>query len=299
MSELEYVTVDVFTDQKFQGAQIAVVREAEGLSAQQMMQIAAEFSLWRCVFISSSEKADKKIRIFNSKREFDFGGHPTLAAIYALAHFKQLDLKDGDNQFTIEEPHGLVECHVRMDNGKPVFNEFVVNARPEYDSFAPTEEELSNFLTVPAENLFIPNFKPMLVASEIPYLVVPVDSLETLKRIRFSYDAWASSTAPATCANAILLYCQADDDHDADFHCRLVGPVFGIHEDPPVGAAMPAFAGYLQQFDNPPGEFIVERGVHQERYSYLHIETKSVSEQGIQVSLGGRAVLSSQGKMFL
>ncbi|MCU4676511.1 PhzF family phenazine biosynthesis protein [Catenovulum sp. 2E275] len=299
MQKLNYFTVDVFTGERFQGAQIAVVPDAAGLSEQQMMKIAAEFNLWRSVFIVPSDKADKKIRVFNGKREFNFGGHPTLAAIYCLAKQNRLDLTDGDNQFSIEETHGLVKCKVKIENGEPVFNQFVVDANPEYDSFAPTEEELASFLNTDALKLLSPGFKPMLVATEIPYLIVPVDSLETLKQVRFSYDTWASSTAPATCANAILLFARADDSCQADFHCRMVGPVFGMHEDPPVGAAMPAFSGYLSQFTDTPQQFVVERGVYQARYSYLHIDIQSVSSDKITLSIGGQAVLSSQGSLFL
>lgn len=297
--EVDFLTVDVFTQSQFQGAQIAIVPDAGSLSAEQMMQIAAEFNLWRTVFIMPSDTAHKKIRVFNGKREFDFGGHPTLAAIFTIAHLAQLDFVDGDNEFTLEETHGLVECKVSLKQGVPEFNQFTVNAKPEYDAFTPTQAELAEILSIQPPSLIVKQHKPMLVATEIPYLIVPVDNIETLKSARFNYQAWASSSAPATCANAILLFCKAETSSSADFHCRLLGPVFSTHEDPPVGAAMPAFTGYLNQFEDSPQSFVVERGVYQQRFSYLHINLLSSVDDEIRVNIGGSATLSSKGTMFI
>ncbi|WAJ68987.1 PhzF family phenazine biosynthesis protein [Catenovulum adriaticum] len=297
--EVYFLTVDVFTQSQFQGAQIAVVPDASQLSAEQMMQIAAEFNLWRTVFIMPSEKASKKIRVFNGKREFDFGGHPTLAAIFSIAHLAQLEFVEGDNEFTLEESHGLVNCKVKIEQGLPVFNQFTINASPEYDAFTPTQAELADILTTEPKDLIVNQYKPMLVATEIPYLIVPVDNIQALKAASFNYQAWAISTAPATCANAILLFCKAENSNSADFHCRLLGPVFSTHEDPPVGAAMPAFTGYLNQFEHSPEKFVVERGVYQQRFSYLHINLVSNANDKIRVNIGGHATLSSKGSMIV
>lgn len=297
--EVDFLTVDVFTQEKFQGAQIAVVPNAGQLSAEQMMKIAAEFNLWRTVFIMPSETASKKIRVFNGQREFNFGGHPTLAALFSIAHLAQLELVEGDNEFTLEEAHGLVNCKVKIEQGLPVFNQFTVNASPEYDAFTPTQAELADILTIESQALTVTQYKPMLVATEVPYLIVPVDNIETLKSAHFNYQAWGSSTAPATCANAILLFCKGVNPNSADFHCRLLGPVFGLHEDPPVGAAMPAFTGYLNQFEQSPEKFVVERGVYKERFSYLHINLVSSAKDGIRVNIGGHATLSSKGSMIV
>lgn len=299
---IKFYTVDVFTKKRFEGAQIAVVPDAQGLSDEQMLAIAAEFNLWRTVFILPSDKAQKKIRIFNGKREFEFGGHPTIAAIYALAKTGELELKEGENQFSLEETHGCVSCKVTMENGEPVFNQFTTAANLEFDRFTPSAEELGDMLSIESYHFNVNGFTPLLVATHIPYLIVPVDSFESLKAARFNYDAWARSAAPATCANAILLFSGKSAFSTSDFHCRLVGPVFGIHEDPPIGASIPAFAGYLNQFpvySELPSKFVAERGAHQGRRSFLHVDMVSKKDNELTVNIGGSAVLSSEGQLLI
>ncbi|MER2492909.1 PhzF family phenazine biosynthesis protein [Catenovulum sediminis] len=299
---IKFYTVDVFTKKRFEGAQIAVVPDATDLTEQQMLSIAEEFNLWRTVFITPSDKAKKKIRIFNGKREFEFGGHPTIAAIYTLAKTGELALKEGENQFTLEEVNGSVECMVKVENGEPVFNQFTTKAQPEFDRFTPSAEELGEMLSIESYHFNVNGFTPLLVATHMPYLVVPVDSFESLKAARFNYDAWARSAAPATCANAILLFSGKSAFSTSDFHCRLVGPVFGIHEDPPIGAAIPAFSGYLNQFpiySELPAKYVAERGAHQGRRSYLHVDLVSNVEGELTVKIGGNAILSSEGQLFI
>ncbi|QPC92609.1 hypothetical protein GA829_19600 [Mesorhizobium sp. INR15] len=45
MQEYGFVTLDVFTDRRFGGNQLAVFPAASGLSTEQMQQLAAEFNL--------------------------------------------------------------------------------------------------------------------------------------------------------------------------------------------------------------------------------------------------------------
>lgn len=299
---IKYYTVDVFTKNRFEGAQIAVVPEAEGLTEAQMLQIAGEFNLWRTVFVTQANFGVPKLRIFNQSREFEFGGHPTIAAIYCLAKTGVIKLSEGQNDFLLEEAHGKVPCSVLVKDGEPIFNQFETSARPEYDKFTPSADELGEMLSIDSYHFNVNGFTPMLVATQIPYLIVPVDSFESLKAARFNYDAWARSTAPATCANAILLFSGKNALSNSDFHCRLVGPVFGIHEDPPVGAAMPAFAGYLNQFpvySELPVGFVAERGAHQGRKSFLHIEMLESLDGEIKVKMGGHAVLATEGKLLI
>ena len=51
MSVIKYFLLDVFTDVKFGGNQLAVVPEADDLSTEQMQQIAKEFNLSETTFI--------------------------------------------------------------------------------------------------------------------------------------------------------------------------------------------------------------------------------------------------------
>jgi len=61
-----------------------------------------------------------------------------------------------------------------------------------------------------------------------------------------------------------FLFSATEHNGKAHFHCRLVGPNFGLHEDPPIAAAMPAFSAYIAQYKSVPTQFTAERGAFRE-----------------------------------
>ena len=69
---------DVFTQQIFNGAQIAVFPHAEGLNVEAMRLIARELNLTETVFIFRCR--DWRMRFFLPYNKIDFAGHPIVAA---------------------------------------------------------------------------------------------------------------------------------------------------------------------------------------------------------------------------
>ncbi|KAM5368508.1 hypothetical protein ACJZ2D_009485 [Fusarium nematophilum] len=88
--ETSYVTVDVFTQKRFKGNQLAVVDINDvDLTSQEMQQIAREFNFSETIFLrqpSSGETA--QIRIFTPVNEMEFAGHPVIGGGHVL--FRQL-----------------------------------------------------------------------------------------------------------------------------------------------------------------------------------------------------------------
>ena len=77
--------VDVFGVQPFSGNPLAVVADAEGLSGQEMQQIARWLNLSETAFLLSptTSGADYRVRIFTLAHELPFAGHPTLGSCHA------------------------------------------------------------------------------------------------------------------------------------------------------------------------------------------------------------------------
>jgi trans-2,3-dihydro-3-hydroxyanthranilate isomerase len=73
-----FTQLDVFTDRAFCGNPLAVFPNAEGLSDEQMQQIAREMNLSETVFVVPSEKEEvlRRLRIFTPGSELPFAGHP-------------------------------------------------------------------------------------------------------------------------------------------------------------------------------------------------------------------------------
>ncbi|MBO0832534.1 MAG: PhzF family phenazine biosynthesis protein [Actinobacteria bacterium] len=77
--------VDVFTDTPYHGNPLAVVHDADGLSAEQMQRLASWTNLSETAFLlpPDDEQADYRVRIFTPSLELPFAGHPTLGSCHA------------------------------------------------------------------------------------------------------------------------------------------------------------------------------------------------------------------------
>ena len=87
MPVYEFVTVDVFTDQRFGGNPLAVFPDARGLTSEQMQALAMEFNLSETTFVLPPDNPQHhaKVRIFTPRAELPFAGHPNVGTGYVLA----------------------------------------------------------------------------------------------------------------------------------------------------------------------------------------------------------------------
>ena len=77
--------VDVFTTTPYRGNPVAVVHDADGLSTDQMQELARWTNLSETTFLlpPGSAGADYRVRIFTPASELPFAGHPTLGTCHA------------------------------------------------------------------------------------------------------------------------------------------------------------------------------------------------------------------------
>jgi len=95
MTKRVFYILDVFTDKKYTGNQLAVFRDAAGISGEEMQQIAREINFSETTFILSEEpnNGGYDVRIFTPKEEVPFAGHPTLGT----AHLIRSEILQGKN----------------------------------------------------------------------------------------------------------------------------------------------------------------------------------------------------------
>ena len=304
MSKYQYYIADVFTRQIFSGAQIAVFPYAEALTRQQMQKVASELNLSETVFIKKRDKRTGKwgMRVFSPQREIDFAGHPIIATAYVLASIGEIKLAEAVTPIVFEQNAGDVEVNVSAQDGKPTLVQFTRKIKPMVDRFAPTTEELASVLSLKSSEFDTKKYSARLVSCGFPYLIVPVFNYESVRKARFNYLTWSQSSAPQTAAQEILLFSPKTLHADANFHTRLFGSRIGIHEDPPVGSAMPAFAAYLSSFDfmqKGTYTFSVDRGEDKLRRSVLNLEMDHKGMENLTIRVGGEAVLVAEGIMTI
>jgi len=81
-----------------------------------------------------------------------------------------------------------------------------------------------------------------------------------------------------------------------------LGPNMAMHDDPPVGSAMPAFCSYLCSFEHTrkgTHTFAVERGTQNSRRSLIQLEMDNKGQEKLTVRIGGQAVLFGKGEVNL
>jgi trans-2,3-dihydro-3-hydroxyanthranilate isomerase len=201
-----------------------------------------------------------------------------------------------------EQNVGPIDVNITVNQGKPVFVQFSRKVSSIVDRFSPTDEELASFLSIQQSELDHKKYSPRLVSCGVPYLIVPVWRYETVRNAKFNYSAWSQSIAPQTAAQEILLFAPKTPFVDSDFNVRLLGPRIGIHEDPPIGSAMPAFASYLCSFEHTrkgTHTFAVDRGDANTRRSVLNLEMDHKGQEKLALRVGGEAVMFAQGTIML
>ena len=111
----QFQTVDVFTDRKFGGNPLAVFPDAEGLSTEQMQNIAAEFNYAETTFVLPPKDPGHTahVRIFTPKAEMPFAGHPNVGTTFVLARLGKATGK----RLVFEEKAGLVVMDLTYDGG--------------------------------------------------------------------------------------------------------------------------------------------------------------------------------------
>lgn len=298
----KYNIADVFTNQVFNGAQVAVFPNADGLNNQQMALVARELNLSETVFIFHEEggKTVRKMKIFSPLGEIDFAGHPVVAAAYVLACAGDIEAQEPYTPLVFEQNSGPMNVNVTWKQGKPSFVQFSRIVSPTVDYYTPTEAEIAGFLGIDPGHIDNKKYSPRLVSCGFPYLVVPVFYYQTVRQVKFNYEAWSQSIAPQTAAQEILLFSPKTPVQNSDFSVRLVGPNIGPLADPPVGTAMPAFASYLCSFEHLQKgtyTFAVERGEEKFRRSMINLEMDHKGEDELTLRVGGEAVMVAEGNM--
>jgi trans-2,3-dihydro-3-hydroxyanthranilate isomerase len=301
---LNYYITDVFTQEAFAGAQIAVFPHAVDIDNEKMQLIARELNLSETVFITNPQQSDKHraLRIFSPLKEIDFAGHPIIAAAYVLATIGEISSEKGNTQVCFSQNRGDFEVNVSFSNDNVNLVQFSQKVASVIDRFTPADNELAEFLSLDVRDLDHKKYTTRLVSCGFPYLVVPVWDYDSVRNAKFNFATWSQSAAPQTAAQEILLFSPKTPYQDANFNARLLGPNIGPHEDPPVGSAMPAFASYLCSFDftqTGTHTFAVDRGDKQSRRSVIHMEMDHKPQSDLTLRVGGQAVMMAEGKLLV
>jgi trans-2,3-dihydro-3-hydroxyanthranilate isomerase len=292
MGGLVFSFVDVFAEDKYAGNPLAVVRPAKGLETEAMQKIAREFNFSETAFIlgGRARRGGFDVRIFAPARELPFAGHPTLGTAFVIQQdlIKEpvpkvvLNLKVGPIPVTFSyrgrKPDVLWMRQIAPRFGLPLDPGRVapvLGLRPDdLDSRFPVQE----------------------VSTGIPFVIVPVKTLEAIKKSTLWMDRLAGMP---TVAKAFLLFSPQVYRPGNGLHARVFAHAYGVEEDPATGSANGCLAGYLvrhRYFGGPRVDVRVEQGYEIGRPSLLLLRAAEKKAK-IDVQVGGRVVPVARGKL--
>jgi trans-2,3-dihydro-3-hydroxyanthranilate isomerase len=302
---LTYHILDVFTDRPFGGNPLAVVMDADRLSAAEMLQIAREFNLSETVFVLAPQSAghSARMRIFTPSREIPFAGHPTLGTAILLAELR-MPIVNGERDaiIALEQETGSVRVGVRLRQGGPAHGEFdAPKAEAALEPLGDVEEVAAALGLIPSE-LGFENHRPMLrPAAGTCFAYVPMANLEAMSKIRVAPSHWAKSVTDRN-IDGLYLYARQCVRVNANFHARMLAPDLGIAEDPATGAAAIGLAHVIQAFDQPPDGIIrrvIEQGLEMGRPSLIQLTMTVARGKLDNIRIGGHAVRIAEGRLLI
>jgi len=293
MQGLKLYLLDVFAEEKYAGNQLAVVRNASALSSVLMQRIANEMHFSETTFILSDEEHDGgyNVRIFTPANELPFAGHPTLGTAYVIRHdiINQsvnrvlLNLKVGQIPVTFEKD-GFGQEMLWMKQIPPTFGETFDAAR------------ISEALSLDVKDVDS-RFPIRQVSTGIPFIIVPLKTLDAVKRARVDRERHERLMKAAQAD--ILIFSPETYRKENNLNVRVFVDLYGIPEDPATGSGNGCLAGYLSQyryFGSDVVDVRVEQGCEIGRPSLLHLKAGK-GRNGIQVHVGGKVVMVANGEL--
>jgi len=293
MTNLTFYIVDVFTEEKYAGNQLAVFRGGAALSGSEMQRIAREMNFSETTFIiTETERAGGyDVRIFTPNEEVPFAGHPTLGTAHVIrseilggqADRVTLNVKAGQIPVTFNQGPGGISW---MKQLSPVFGQqldrvqvaSVLNLSPaEIDDRFPIEE----------------------VSTGLPFIITPLKSLNALQKAKVNLD-YLFALIEHTWAKGILVFCPEAHSQTDHISVRVFVDEFGIPEDPATGSGNGCLAGYLvrhRYWGQPAIEVTSEQGYEIGRPSLLYLKADEQDEK-INVWVGGKSITIAKGQFL-
>jgi trans-2,3-dihydro-3-hydroxyanthranilate isomerase len=242
-----------------------------------------------------------RIRIFTPGNELPFAGHPTVGAAVMLATLRAPELMRGRGVvIALEETIGLIKAEVRQGDGRAARAIFDLPRLPESPAEPHRDPALiAEALGLDETDIGFPGHTPANFSAGVAFTMAPVASLEALSRARSADTPAFRSAFGGTPTPWCYLYAR---DGAKRWRTRMFAPTIGIAEDPATGAAAAAFAGTLMRFERPAeGEHqhVIAQGVEMGRPSEIVLTLQVAGGQLESASIGGEAVVVSEGVLHL
>lgn len=302
MPEVPYVVVDVFTEERFGGNQLAVVTDARGLTDHQMQRIANEFNYSESSFVLPPEDPANtaRVRIFTRSREVPFAGHPNVGTAFALGREETLFGVKPTGKMRFEEIAGLVDVDLASEAGEVVGA--TIKAPRALEIGTPIEPGyVARCLGIEESGIRLDRHPPRSMSVGLLFVVVEVTeaALEAAQPDFSAFRVAAADHAHLELGGRFSLFIHAASSREPGLtRARMFSPLGGTVEDPATGSASAALGAFLGTLAPETDGDVVTRiaqGVEMGRPSRITVTARKAEGAVIDVAVSGRCMPVMRG----
>jgi trans-2,3-dihydro-3-hydroxyanthranilate isomerase len=299
---LDYYVVDVFTTSALAGNPLAVVIDTVGLETGRMQAIAHEFNLSETTFVvrrpAEVEQAEGvRVRIFTTREELRFAGHPTLGTASLLRKLAPETVRDHTVRLALNVGPIPVRFEAQAARSDSLYGE-MTQRDPEFGAEL-DPSLLARFIGLSADDLET-SVAPQVVSTGTAFAIVVLRSPEALAHMEVNH---REATPYLEEHGARWFYVLAplprhSENGPKDFRARMQ---FYGGEDPATGSAAGCAISYLVGRGLVPSGAPVHlrQGIEIGRPSDIFVSAQGQGTAVTDVRVGGSTVLVAEGKLFL
>ena len=294
MRNLEYYVLDVFTDIKFKGNQLAVVLTGENLKLDEYYDIAREFGYSETSFVNYPlSDGVLKVRSFTPANfEIIGAGHNLLGAV-CLALLKDWDIfgtQKGETWVMMADQK--IPLSVTEKDGLPYVG--MKQPKAEITGTAPAEI-IAKAVGLTTTDFALNGWEINTVKTNVGHLMVPVRNLETLNSARLNKTLLKEASKEFG-FEGCYLFTTNHQKFDYVAETRFFNPSIGIDEDPATRTAAGPLAGYLEHlgFIHQGTDYSILQGELVNQPSVIKVK---VVNDGVWIS--GSSVIVMKGELYL
>lgn len=290
--KLHYFLLDVFTRDRLQGNQLAVVTRGDGLLDDEMQAIAREFNLSETVFLCKPqvERNSSGVRIFTPFQELPFAGHPTIGAAVVLG------LQNDRTAVRMEEKIGLVTALFEKSDRRSGEARFTLPRLPVKVADLTDRLGIAQALGIEVDEIGCDIYAPAVYTAGVTFHLVPVRDAGVLKRVKpnqglfdrvFDHDH-----------NSAYVFTLTPEEPDNDIAARMFG--MDVGEDPGTGSAAAALIGLLSDkagFGTGQADFTLRQGKEMGRLCRISLQLRRENDVLTHGAIGGHAVIVGEGEL--
>ncbi|ACP26557.1 phenazine antibiotic biosynthesis related protein [Sinorhizobium fredii NGR234] len=303
MNTVSYVTVDVFTAERFAGNQLAVIPDARGLSDDEMQAIAAEFGYSESTFVLPPDDPANtaRVRIFTPTAEIPFAGHPNVGTAFVLGRQQEIFGRKPGDTLRFEEKAGLVEVTLLRKDGT-ITGARIVAPRPLSVGPVIDAATVAACASLEPEDATERTHPPVRVSVGLAFAVAELKDVDALSKARPNVSAFHDADARYPLADdsfSLFLYARTPE-RPWQIRARMFAPLDNVIEDPATGSASAALGAYLVSLlpqADADIELAIEQGVEMGRRSLIDVAVRKKGGTVREVSVSGNCVAVMRGSI--